>query len=149
MEGPEWTAKRERETRERQNAAEQSRLEQLLANLDKQKETLEIEWVRLDDQRKIVREKLAPILERERQAEEAEAKLELDEAKTALVKDKQEVERKRQIIQETRQAAEKEKWVLQEKIWQIESAIEANTVKYRARLDEEDEAKKQAAALHV
>lgn len=149
MEGPEWTAKRERETRERQITSEKTRLEQLLANLDKQKETLELEWIKLDDQLQILREKLAPILEREKQAEEAEAKLELDEAKTVLAKDKQEIERKRQTIQETRQAAEKEKWVLQEKVWQIESVIEANIVKYRARLDEEDEAKKQLAALHA
>ncbi|MBI2097815.1 MAG: hypothetical protein HYT46_02710 [Candidatus Vogelbacteria bacterium] len=149
MEGPEWTAKRERETLERQTATEKAKLEQALANLEKQKEALELDWIKLDDERKIIREKLAPILEREKQAEEAEAKLELDEAKAALVKDKQEVEKKRQTIQETRQAAEKEKWVLQEKIWQIESLIEANTVKYRARLDEEDEAKKQLAALHA
>ncbi|MBI4136404.1 MAG: hypothetical protein HY481_02595 [Candidatus Vogelbacteria bacterium] len=149
MEGPEWTAKRELETRERQTTAEKTKLEQLLASLDKQKETLELEWIRLDDQRKIIREKLAPILEREKQAEEAEAKLELDEAKTASPKDKQGIERKRQTIQETRQAAEKDKWALQEQVWQIESVLEANTVKYRALLDQEDEAKKQLTVFHV
>src|SRR3989344_2142658 len=149
MEEPEWTAKREHETRERQTTTEKTKLKQLLASLDKQKETLELEWIRLDDQRKIIREQLAPILEREQQAGEAEAKLELDEPKTAPPKDKREIERKRQTIQETRQAAEKDKWALQEQVWQIESVIEANTVKYRALLDQEDEAKKQLAVFHV
>ncbi|MEK7208663.1 MAG: hypothetical protein AAB677_00180 [Patescibacteria group bacterium] len=149
MEGPEWTAKREREEKEKKISETGEQLKKSLAEIDQKKTAMELEWVKLDDQRKIVRAQLAPILEREKQAESAEASLELEEAKTVLTQDKQVIEKKRQVAQITRQEAEKEKWGYQEKLWQIERVIETNTVKYRALLDQEDEAKKQLNELHV
>ncbi|MEK7585214.1 MAG: hypothetical protein AAB455_01740 [Patescibacteria group bacterium] len=149
MEGPEWTAKREREEKVAQVTSERGQVEKSLSDLTRQKEALELEWVRLDDERKIMREKLAPVLERERQTEEAEAKLELEEAKATIPQDKQAVEKKRQVIQATRREVEQEKWVHQEKLWKVENVIETNTVKYRALLDQEDELKKRLNSLAI
>src|SRR3989344_3969294 len=91
MEGPDWTAKREREEGERKNAVAAEQLKKSLAVIEK----------------------------------------------------------KRQTTQAARQEAEKDKWGYQEKLWQLELVIETNTVKYRALLDREDEAKKQLTELHV
>lgn len=149
MEGPDWTAKREREEGDKKNAAAAEQLKKSLAEIDQQKTALELEWVKLDDQRKVIRAQLAPVLEREKQAEAMETGLELEEAKTVLAQDKQVIEKKRQTAQAARQEAEKDKWGYQEKLWQLERVIETNTVKYRALLDREDEAKKQLTELHV
>lgn len=148
LEGPDWTAKREREAKEQTAADERSRLEKQLVEIAQAKEKLELDWVRLDDRRQVLKGELTPILEREKQIEETEAKLEIDEAKTNAGKDQLEIEKKRQTIQETRRQTEKDKWVWQEKIWQIDGVIETNTTRYRALLDQEDAAKKRLRELH-
>ncbi|MEK7552559.1 MAG: hypothetical protein AAB505_00400, partial [Patescibacteria group bacterium] len=73
MEGPDWTAKREQATKEKQTSQEKIVLEEKLKELAGQKEVLELAWIKLDSQRKIIREAVTPIIERHNPAEEAEA----------------------------------------------------------------------------
>ena len=104
----------------------------------KEKEKLELDWVALDDQRKIINQALAPILAREQTAETEEARLELEEVKAAAPQAKQGVEHERWTAQDNRRKAEQEKWGLQEKLFKLEQVIEVNTQKYRALLDQEE-----------
>ncbi len=149
MEGPEWTEKRERGEREKQNSSEREALGQELANVVTKKDKLELDWIALDDQRKIIRAALAPILEREKIAEAEEARLELEEAKTGLPQPKQGIEKERWTAQDQRRAAEQEKWGWQEKLFKLEQAIENNTQKYRALLDQEDTSQTKLNALQA
>lgn len=149
MEGPERTEKRERSEREKQDLNEKETLEHLLSDLTRQKEKLELDWVALDDQRKVIRAALAPILEREKVAEEEEARLEVEEAKTGLPQPKQEIEKARWAAQDKRRTTEQEKWGWQEKLFKIEQAIETNTAKYRTILDQEEPAQTKLNALRA
>lgn len=149
MEGPEWTAKREHEEKEKKVSETRGQVEKRLKEAAQKKETLELEWVKADDRRKIINDQLAPILAREKQIEETESGLELEEAKAVNPQDKQVAEKKRQQTQTERQETERAKWEWQEKLWQLDKVIEVNTTKYRALLDEEDTAKKQLNELHV
>ena|SRR3989344_3470878 len=149
MEGPERTAKRAQEEKTQVMSSQKSKLNQDLAELNKEKEKLEIAWVTYDDQRKAVRLDLNPLLEKEKQIEEAEAKLETEEATAALPQNKQVVEKKRWLIQDQRQEVEKVKWGLQEKLWQMEAEIEKNTKRYRELLIQEDELQVKLKSLNV
>lgn len=141
MEGIERTEKRLREERLASAGKEIKELENKLAEIEKNKEGLEIEWVKQDDRRQTLKTALKPIAESEKLAEDEEATLELAESQAALPAAKEEVEKKRWTVQDKRRAAEKEKWELQEKLWKIEAIIEENTKKYRALLEEEDKIK--------
>ena len=149
MEGPEWTEKRERGEREKESRGERVTLELELATIATQKEKLELDWIALDDQRKIIRASLAPILEKEKLAENEEARLELEEAKTGLPQPKQGIEKERWAAQDKRRQAEEEKWGLQEKLFKLEQAIESNTQKYRTLLDQEEAAKTKLNTLQA
>ncbi len=138
LEGPEWTEKRERSEREKEHQTEKVALESEQVKIVKDKEKLELDWVALDDQRKIINQALAPILERERLAETEEARLEIEEVKTGVPQAKQGIEHERWTAQDKRRRAEEEKWGLQEKLFKLEQAIETNTQKYRALLDQEE-----------
>jgi len=120
---------------------EKTRFEDALTTMAKRKEALELEWIKLDDERKQLSEQLEIILDREKQAEEAEAKLEVEEAKLGMTKDKQEIEKKRWVIQDNRRDAEHEKWPIQEKLWGIEKLIQDHTLEYRKILATEEETK--------
>ena len=149
LEGPEWTEKRERSERDKASETERATLEQQLAGILKEKEKLEIDWVTLDDQRKIINQALAPIMERERATETEEARLEIEELKTGVAQAKQGIEQERWTIQDKRRSAEKEKWNLQEKLFKLEQAIEVNTQKYRVLLDQEGLAQARLNTLSV
>ena len=149
MEGPEWTEKRERSEREKESQGERATLDHALADFAAQKEKLELDWIALDDQRKIINQALTPILEQERAAETEETRLELEEAKTGLSQPKQGIEKERWATQDKRHQAEQVKWGWQEKLFKIEQAIENNTQKYRALLDQEETAQAKLNALNA
>ena len=109
----------------------------------------ELDWIALDDQRKIINQALTPILEQERAAETEETRLELEEAKTGLSQPKQGIEKERWATQDKRHQAEQVKWGWQEKLFKIEQAIENNTQKYRALLDQEETAQAKLNALNA
>jgi hypothetical protein len=138
MEGPERTAKREREEKAEIAGEQISDLSQKKAELNKQKETFEINWVELDNQRTDLRSKLQPILDAETEAETEEEKIELEEKSSTIPVQKAEVEKKRQEIQEKRKGWEMQKWGLQEKLTRLEEAIAENTKKYQVLLAQED-----------
>jgi len=147
MEGHVWTEKRERSERDQQSSSEKEILDKLLVDLATKKEKLELDWITLDDQRKIIGTALAPILEQEKVVENEEARLEIDEVKTIASEAKQGIEKERWSAQEKRRQAEQEKWGWQEKLFKIEQAIENNTQKYRLLLDEGEVAQAKLNAL--
>lgn len=149
MEGLERTEKRLEEERKQTTQKEQEEIKSKLAELDKNKEVLELDWVKLDDQRQLIKNALKPILEAEKQAEDAEATIELEEAKTTTPQEKTVIEKKRWEAQDKRRQAEKEKWDLQAKLWKIEETIQINTKKYRELLDTEDKLRTRAQELAI
>ncbi|MEK7610295.1 MAG: hypothetical protein AAB468_00890 [Patescibacteria group bacterium] len=136
--GPERLQKKEQAEKIKGLNQEKSELENRQAQIQKEKEAVEISWINFDDRRKNTRATLAPILEQEKQVEDEEAKLELEEAKTVVPQDRQALEKKRSLVQNRRQEIERQKWEMEETVWKIETAIEDNTKRYRALLDEED-----------
>ena len=148
MEGLEHTEKRLEEERTQVAGKEIEELEGKLTKLEKNKEHYELEWVKQDDKRQIIKNALKPILEAEKLAEDAEATLELEEAKaTNNPEQKMEVEKKRWEADDARRKAEKEKWDLQQNLWKIERLIETNTKEYREILAEEDKLKSRLQEL--
>lgn len=139
MEGPERTAKREKGEKEKEIIAEKNKLQSRLAEIDKEKEKLEIAWIDMDQKRAGLKGVINPILEKEKLIETEEAKLEETEAHTLSERDKQAYEKKRAEIETKRQAVEKEKWSYEESLWKIEDEIKVNTTKYQTLLDEEEQ----------
>ncbi len=148
MEGPERTAKRLEEEKTRTVSEQKNKFEHELATLNKEKEKLELAWVTNDDVRKAIRLDLNPLLEKEKQIEEAEAKLETEEAASSLPQNKQAVEKKRWLIQDQRKEVEKSKWTFQEKLWQVEAEIDKNTKRYRDLLTQEDKIQEELKKLN-
>ena len=147
--GSEWTAKQERETKSKTLKSENDTLVQKLAEIAKQKEKLELEWIELDNQRRGIRTILNPLLDEEKKIELEEAGIEAEEAKIGLAGDKQVVEKKRWTNQDKRKEVEKKKWSEEEKLTKIEAIIQANTTKYRALLDDEEKSEKRLEQLKL
>jgi hypothetical protein len=136
--GAEWTAKHEKELKEKGLEGEEAEIQAKLATNNKSKETFELSWIELDNQRRAIRTVLNPLLDEEKKIETQEVDLEAEEAKIGLAADKHKVEEKRWAVQAKRQEIEKQKWAEEEKLAKIEATIQDNTTKYRALLDEEE-----------
>lgn len=136
--GAEWTAKHEKELKVKSLEGEEAEIEAKLAANNKSKETFELSWIELDNQRRAIRTVLNPLLDEEKKIETQEVDLEAEEAKIGLAADKHKVEEKRWAVQAKRQEIEKQKWAEEEKLAKIEATIQDNTTKYRALLDEEE-----------
>lgn len=147
--GSEWTAKHEREAKAKTLKEENNTLTKKLAEISKEKETLELEWIALDNQRRAIRTVLNPLLDEEKKIETEEAALEAEEAKIGLAADKQVVEKNRWITQDKRKEVEEKKWTEEEKLAKIEATIQANTTKYRAILDDEEKTDKRLEQLKL
>lgn len=139
MEGPERTAKRERDEQLKQMQTGQEELQKRLLGIRKEKERLELDWIELDNKRKAIRQVLNPLLDEEKKIETEEADLEAEEAKIGLPQDKRVVEEKRWQVQNHRKELEEKKWTEEDKLIKIEGAIAQNTARYRLLLDEEDQ----------
>ncbi len=138
MEGPERSAKRQQEEKEAEVKQALALLDAEKQKTDKQKETLEIAWVGLDEKRGAIKKELQPILDQEKQVEDEEGQLELEEEKAAAPDQKKLVEKKRWDVQDKRKALEQQKWALQDKLIELEKQIGDNTKRYQTLLDEED-----------
>jgi hypothetical protein len=138
LEGEEHTAKREQGEKLKAVQNERQQLEQHLAEIAKQKETLDLSWVDLDSKRKTARALLNPILDEEKKVEEEEIKLEAEEARIGVESEKHKVEEQRWAIQAKRKEVEQRKWVEEQKLVTVEKNIEENTQKYRILIDDED-----------
>lgn len=136
--GAEWTAKHEKAEKAKGLEGEEAEIQAQLAANAKSRETLELNWIELDNQRRAIRTVLNPLLDEEKKIETEEVDLEAEEAKIGLAADKHAVEEKRWAVQEKRQQVEKQKWAEEEKLAKIETTIQDNTTKYRALLDEEE-----------
>lgn len=147
--GSEWTAKHERETKAKTLKGENELLAQKLTDIGKQKETLELEWIELDNQRRAIRAVLNPLLDEEKKIEAEETTLEAEEAKIGLAADKQVVEKKRWAVQDRRKETEQKRWTEEGRLAKIEAVIQTNTTKYRALLDDEEQAEKRLEQLKL
>ncbi len=147
LEGEEHARKRLADEEKAKKRSQLEALNKRLADLEKQKETLELAWVDLDEKRRVARQKLEPILAKEKETEELEAKSELTESKTISPPEKQKIEAERWVTQTKRHGLEQEKWVIQEELWKLEQKIEETTKQYRALLSEEDKTRTELADL--
>lgn len=147
MAGPERVAKHEEDLKRETAKKQKLETEKRLAEINKQKEKFEVDWITLDDKRKEINLNLTPILTDEKTLEEEEAKVELEEARATAPGDKQLAENKRWAAQTKRHQLEEKKWTLQESLKQAEDKIAALTTQYQTLLDEEDKLKQQLIAL--
>lgn len=147
--GADWTAKREQQAKARATSAEGASLQKKLAEITAQKETLELSWIELDNQRRDNRTKLNPLLDEEKKIEVEETAAEQEEAKIGLAADKQVAEKKRWEIQERRRAVEEKKWTEEEKAAKIETLIQKQTATYRGLLDEEEQVEKRLEQIRL
>jgi len=138
MEGPERTAKREEREHSTDVKNQLTILEKKLAVIAEEKETLEINWIKLDENRTGLRNMINPIVERETKLEADESQLEEQEKNTVNEKDRVTLEQKRWALQELRHKAEEEKWVYENRLFKIEDQIKDNTTRYQKFLDEEE-----------
>ena len=138
MEGPERTAKREEREHSTDVKNQLTILEKRLAVIAEEKETLEINWIKLDENRTGLRNMINPIVERETKLEADESQLEEQEKNTVNEKDRVTLEQKRWALQELRHKAEEEKWVYENRLFKIEDQIKDNTTRYQKLLDEEE-----------
>lgn len=138
MEGPQYTAKREAREHDEVLKAKHEQIDARLAEIAKEKEKLEIQWIELDEQRSAIKQALAPLLEEEQKAEEAETALEEQERTSVVAGERQQIEQRRYEVQATRRKIEEGKWGLENEIGKFDTQIEANTAQYRVFLDEEE-----------
>ncbi len=138
MQGPELAAKHETENHARSLKAERATIKARLEEIAKIKEQYELAWVKLDEQRAMIKTELTPLTTKEQEAESKEDKLEADEDSQALAKERRVVEEERWQAQTERHQIEQGKWQVEEKLMSAEDKIEQETKAYRAILDEED-----------
>ncbi|MFA6416221.1 MAG: hypothetical protein WCW56_01905 [Candidatus Paceibacterota bacterium] len=137
MEGPERTAVREEREHDFDVKNKLATIDAKLAEIAKQKEALEITWIKLDENRTGLRKMIDPIVERETKLEVDESQLEEQEKNTVGEKERMVIEQKRWAIQEDRHKAEEEKWVYDSRLFKVEDQIKDNTSAYQKILDEE------------
>lgn len=136
--GPERAAKIEQAEHIREAKAESEQIEQRLAVLAKEKEKLELLWIKLDDEKTVVKQKMAPITSEESKVEAEEAALEKTESETGLPDEKHKVEESRRVVEDKRRVLEDQKWQLQAEIDVIDGKIAEQTASYQKLLDEEE-----------
>ncbi|MEK7478003.1 MAG: hypothetical protein AAB645_01380 [Patescibacteria group bacterium] len=149
MEGPERSAKRIHEEKESRVKGEEVQLNTQKAKLDKQKETLELGWIDLDEKRNSVKKDLQPVLDQETKIEEEAKAIEAEEERAALPDQKQLVEKRRWDNEDKRRALEKQKWGWQDKLEKIEKLVEENTKQYQEILDQEEKINAQLSQLET
>ena len=138
MEGPERTARREQHEKTLETKNQEAELKKQLAEINKNKEVLELAWIGLDTDRGAIKNLINPIIDKESKLEQEETTLEEQEKATVSARDKEAIEKKRQAIETARQAVEKEKWIYQDRLFKIEDQIKDNTNAYQKLLDEEE-----------
>ncbi|MBI2482514.1 MAG: hypothetical protein HYV76_03065 [Candidatus Vogelbacteria bacterium] len=136
--GPERAAKIEQAEHEREIKEESKELETKLAVIVKKKEQLELLWVKLDDEKTIIKQKMTPIVEQEAKVEAEETGLEKTENETGLPSEKHKIEANRRIVEDKRRSLEDAKWKLQAEIDVIDGKIAEQTASYQKLLDEEE-----------
>jgi beta-N-acetylhexosaminidase len=139
--------KKEEEEKERENRLKKRekflserrlQLQKELSLIPKKREPFEQEKSQLlAEIEKIKREKLSPILTKEKEIEE-EKKLVEEEEKEAPFEKKEEIEKKRWQIEQKRQEIEEEKWGVEEEIIEIQEKINEVDLKIE-ELEEEAE----------
>jgi len=154
MEGEEGRRQRELEEQRKKEAelrakleGEKTQLELKLRELLQQKEALELEWIKYNNQETPLETQVQPIIAEEKAAEDEERKVEQDEAVAVStpgtpVAKIQEVEIKRWTVQERRHHAEEQKWAFQKQIESLKAAKDELGNAYRKILSDEDALKK-------
>ncbi|PIR44578.1 MAG: hypothetical protein COV10_03680 [Candidatus Vogelbacteria bacterium CG10_big_fil_rev_8_21_14_0_10_51_16] len=133
---------------------ERDQLNAHLAQVSKQKEYLELEWVKYNNQKQPLEQQLEPIVAEERATEAEERKVEQDEAvaqstPNTQVAQIQEVEARRWATQERRHRAEEQKWAFAKQIETLATSMDSLGVEYRNILAQEDEVKKKISGAEA
>ncbi|PIR45419.1 MAG: hypothetical protein COV09_01495 [Candidatus Vogelbacteria bacterium CG10_big_fil_rev_8_21_14_0_10_50_13] len=136
--GPELAAKMEHEAKVRALKAERATINSKLEEIAKQKEKHELDWIRLDEKRKQIKDNLKPITDKEAELETKEDQLEENEDQMPLPAERQKIEGERWQVASERHQAEEEKWQVENKLMDTDKKIDVDTKEYRAILNEED-----------
>ncbi|OHA57470.1 MAG: hypothetical protein A2114_01575 [Candidatus Vogelbacteria bacterium GWA1_51_14] len=136
--GPELAAKMEHEAKVRALKAERATINSKLEELAKQKEQYELEWIKLDEKRKQIKDNLKPITDKESELETKEDQLEEKEDQMPLPAERQKLEGERWQVTSERHQVEEEKWQVENKLMETDKKIDVDTKEYRAVLSKED-----------
>ena len=126
---------------------EKTQIEAKLHEVSKQKEALELEWIKYNNQKTPLETQVQPIISEEKTAEDEERKTEQDEAVAVStpgvpIAKIQDIEVKRWTIQERRHHAEEQKWAFQKQIEALKASMDTLGAAYRKILQDEDALKK-------
>ena len=102
MQGPERFALSEQRALESKIKDKENKIKQRLSEITKLKESLEINWVALDNKRTALKKILSPILKEEEEIELEEDRLEGEERITPLPEERKRIEKQRWKIQDKR-----------------------------------------------
>jgi len=108
-----------------------------LAQISKEKESLEMDWVYLNDTRTKITNKLKPLLSNEEEIEGRRKLIEEAEHKAVLPEDVHKYEVARWQLEEEKRQVETQRWKIDEEVTKIAPGIEVLKTKYRALLTEE------------
>lgn len=138
LQGPDITKQREAEAKRRGLEAEMATINNRLAEIAKEKERYELNWVSLDDRRTGIKESLKPLTEQETTLETKEDELEQKEDVAIDPKEKQKIETERWQVATERHKVEETRWGIDGKLSEIDAKVDSDTKAYRALLAEED-----------
>lgn len=128
---------------------ERQKIEERLLEIAKSEEPLELEWIRLNEQKVDIQKQIAPLKGVLDGAGRDYRTLNLEEKNTSDPTKEHEIETRRWQIEERRRRAEEELLVLNEKLQELERAINTLTATYQRFLKEEEGLKNRIQEINV
>ena len=126
----------------RQTAVQKERawfgLRERIAEIEKLKESIEMNWIVLNEKKKQVEALLAPVLSRERELEEKKRGIEMKEASADGPAARHQIENERWEIERERRKAEEERWKFEKEIEVTARPMRELGAKYQKLLEEEE-----------
>jgi hypothetical protein len=128
---------------------ERQKIEERLLEIAKSEEPLELEWIRLNEQKVDINKQISPLKGVLDGAGRDYRTLNLEEKNTFDPTKEHEIESKRWKIEERRRKAEEELLMLNEKLQELEMAINTLTATYQRFLKEEEGLKNRIQEINV
>lgn len=116
----------------------QFELRERIAEIGKLKESIEMNWIVLNEKKKRIGESLAPVLSRERELEEKKRGIETKEASASGPAARHQIESERWGIERERRKVEEERWKFEQEIEDIKRPMRELGAKYQKLLEEEE-----------
>ncbi len=113
-------------------------LRERIAEIAKLKESIEMNWIVLNEKKKEVEKSLAPVLSHERELEEKKHNLETKEASASGPAARHQIESERWEIERERRKVEEERWKLEREIETTKRPMRELGAKYQKLLEEEE-----------